>query len=140
MAGCRMLRIGCAGDADESVLRLFATSIYDVSFHDAHREPAEDLAEALRRAQVFSAWGWRAVRFPYHQPPLAGGGGWASDLLLLHHGDAVCVSGSSIDALNAGLRESLGAGEPPAYLTHRFSAGPGRPAAVGPLAIVDVIV
>lgn len=233
MAGYRMLRIGCAGDADESVLRLFATSIYDVSFHDAHREPAEawiqrlkqpggeptqhaslllgaqpgpdgvpevlagalsetyrggvvlltyivvrpdlkgrgygscmmrevrekhagsvllaemadpalsaaeDLADALRRAQVFSAWGWRAVRFPYHQPPLESGGGWASDLLLLHHGDAACVSGSSIDALNAGLQESLGAGRPPAYLTHRFSAGPGRPSAVETLAIVDVIV
>jgi hypothetical protein len=38
-----------------------------------------------------------------------------------HLCDATCVPGSGIAALNAGLRESLGAGEPPAGLTHRFS-------------------
>lgn len=117
-----------------------AGSILIAEMADPALSAAEDLAEALRRAQVFSSWGWRAIRFPYHQPPLAGGNSWASDLLLLHHGDATCVPGSSIAALNAGLRESLGAGEPPAGLTHRFSGcqeAEGEPLAT--LALADVI-
>lgn len=216
--GVTTRRIEKAGRADVPLLRRFATQVYDVSFHDKHREPAEawmqrllqpggepvqhaslllgdpagasgapevlagalsetyrggvvlltyivvhpecrgmglgsrlmrevrekhagsmlvaemadpercaseDRDEALRRARVFDAWGWRVLERPYLQPPLEDGDAWASDLLLLHHGEACSVPRRAIDSLEEGLRSSLAAGEPPEGLTHRFSGRQG---------------
>lgn len=79
-----------------------------------------DEAYARFRASMFGRWGWRAVGCAYLQPPLSAGGGWVSDLLLLHHGSDRSVPGAAVCALNDGLRGSLSSGSPPAGLPHRY--------------------
>lgn len=67
---------------------------------------------SVLRARFFHRWGWKAVRAAYAQPPLEQDAQWADDLLLLHRpGNAAPSLGrGALEALNEGLRKSLGAG------------------------------
>lgn len=76
--------------------------------------------DALRIAEMFRRWGWRALGCAYHQPTLDPDKGRASDLLLLHHGPLLTLQKHRFDDFNASLRQSLGAEEPHPGRPHRW--------------------